>query len=512
MKRFAVFNPEHDLALANGDAHYLAPRNIREMAHDLAPLMDYLAWDTPWGWDAAIVNYLHKSGIPRQELPNDAMLAALRTRSERITAHHLLQQMLPLSGHLTGESYVCRSLDDIKAYATQHSHLLLKAPLSGSGKGLRHLNLNDDVDVDAERASVLERVERFALTTTEALALQRSTACSLNHPSRRSLTSTLTLSLKKIEHWADALIRRHGYLTAEPYYDKVQDFAMEFFVANGQCHFIGYSLFTTDNHGRYDSNLLLSDADIEERLSEYIPCSVLHDVRHFVETHSDLIIPAEWDTSRFPITFGIDMMVIKTTGKVAIEREQRLLAGSAERSNFNEVNRQQTLTVSDERLEVKEDQPDGNSEFRIQNSAAQREQSQVCLSYAADAKGASVATDETLVSQRSSNLLLFTKNLNAEHYNSEFKLHPCVEINLRANMGIVAHEVRRHLMAPEATGIYRLALFANHAALAAFDEEQRALYPALYRDGLLVRGYHPLTSTEGNTRHLAYIIGGITQL
>ena len=424
MKRFAVFNPEHDLALANGDAHYLAPRNIREMAHDLAPLMDYLAWDTPWGWDAAVVSHLHKSGIPRQELPNDAMLAALRTRSERITAHHLLQQMLPLSDHLTGESYVCRSLDDIKAYATQHSHLLLKAPLSGSGKGLRHLNFNDDDNKNDNE----------------------------NYPTSRRSTSALTLSLKKVESWCDALIRRHGYLTAEPYYDKVQDFAMEFIVADGQCHFIGYSLFTTDDHGRYDSNLLLSDADIEARLSEYIPHSVLHDVRHFVETHSDLIIPAEWDTSRFPITFGIDMMVIKTIGKVAIEREQRLLAGSAERSNFNEVNRQQTLTVRDERLEVR-----GNSPLSI--------------------------------------------------FNSQFKLHPCVEINLRANMGIIAHEVRRHLMAPEATGIYRLALFADHAALAAFDEEQRTLYPALYRDGLLVRGYHPLTSTEGNTRHLAYVIG-----
>ncbi len=489
MKRFAVFNPEHDLALANGDAHYLAPRNIREMAHDLAPLMDYLAWDTPWGWDAAIVNYLHKSGIPRQELPTDAMLAALRTRSERITAHHLLQQMLPLSVHLTGESYVCRSRDDIKAYATQHSHLLLKAPLSGSGKGLRHLIFYDDDNKND------------------------------NYPTSRR--STLTLSLKKVESWCDALIRRHGYLTAEPYYDKVQDFAMEFIVADGQCHFIGYSLFTTDDHGRYDSNLLQSDADIEARLSEYIPHSVLHDVRHFVEAHCGLIIPVEWDTSRFPITFGIDMMVIKTIDKVAIEREQRLLAGSAERSNFNEVNRQQTLRVNGEKLEIKGNQPDGNSQLRIQNSAAQREQSQASwtsqvlrqvLNYAADAKGASVATDETLVSQRSSNLLLFTKNLNAEHYNSEFKLHPCVEINLRANMGIIAHEVRRHLMAPEATGIYRLTLFADHATLAAFDEEQRTLYPALYRDGLLVRGYHPLTSTEGNTRHLAYVIGGITQL
>ena len=393
MKRFSVFNPEHDLALANGDAHYLAPHNIREMANDLAPLMDYIEWDTPWGWDAAIVSRLHKSGIPIQDLPTDAMLAALRTRSERITAHHLLQQMLPLSEHLTGESYVCRSLDDIKAYATQHSHLLLKAPLSGSGKGLRHLNLNDN---DNKNDNYLT--------------------------SRRS-TSALTSTFKKIESWADALIRRHGYLTAEPYYDKVQDFAMEFCATDRRCHFIGYSLFTTDAHGRYDSNLLLSDADIEARLSAYIPRSVLHDVCHYVETHADLIVPAEWDTSRFPITFGIDMIVVKNGRQFTIDNSQ--------------------LTIKD--LEI------GNQ-------------------------------------------------------NSEFKLHPCVEINLRCNMGIVAHEVRRHLMAPEATGIYRLVLFPDHAALQAFDEEQRALYPALYRDGLLVRGYHPLTSTEGDTRHLAYII------
>ena len=168
------------------------------------------------------------------------------------------------------------------------------------------------------------------------------------------------------------------------------------------------------------------------RLSEYIPCSVMHDVRHFVETHSDLIIPAEWDTSRFPITFGIDMMIVNDRGQQSTVDGQHPI------------------------------RPDGNSQLRT--------------------------------------------------HNSQFKLHPCVEINLRMNMGIIAHEVRRHLMAPEATGIYRLALFADHKALTAFDEEQRALYPALYRDGLLVRGYHPLTSTEGNTRHLAYVIGGITQL
>ena len=379
MKRFAVFNPEHDLALANGDAHYLAPRNIREMAHDLAPLMDYLAWDTPWGWDAAIVNYLHKSGIPRQELPNDAMLAALRTRSERITAHHLLQQMLPLSVHLTGESYVCRSLNDIKTYATQHSHLLLKAPLSGSGKGLRHLNFNDDDNKNDND----------------------------NYPTSRRSTSALTLSLKKVESWCDALIRRHGYLTAEPYYDKVQDFAMEFIVADGQCHFIGYSLFATNSHGRYEANHLMTDEKIEAHLSQYVPQASLHEVRDWVISHYSHIIPSEWDTTLHPLHFGIDMMVV---------------------------------------------------------------------------------------------------NFQSPIFNSQFKIHPCVEINLRLNMGIVAHEVRRKLLAPDTEGTFHVTTFPTEEAALQFGATYSTKYPPTYQKGKFVSGYHPLTPVRPHTRHHAYVI------
>lgn len=201
---------------------------------------------------------------------------------------------------------------------------------------------------------------------------------------------------------------------------------MEFIVADGQCHFIGYSLFTTDTHGRYDSNLLLSDADIEARLSEYIPRSVLHDVRCFVEGHTGLIVPAEWDTSRFPITFGIDMMIVNLTG-------QQPTADGQQSTH-----------------------PDGNSQLRT--------------------------------------------------HNSQFKLHPCVEINLRMNMGIIAHEVRRLCLASGSQGQYRIAIFADNAALMSFHEEQRSRYPVEYDDGRLVRGYLPLTPIRQATRHLAYVV------
>ena len=56
MKHFRLFNPEHDLALANGDKHFIAPKNIREMGHDLASFMEFIEGNEilVWGWDHAV--------------------------------------------------------------------------------------------------------------------------------------------------------------------------------------------------------------------------------------------------------------------------------------------------------------------------------------------------------------------------------------------------------------------------------------------------------------------------
>ena len=407
MKRFAVFNPEHDLALSNGDKHFIAPRNIREMGHDLAPLMEFIEGDEilVWGWDHAIKEELRRRGIPTDSLPSDIALAALRTHSERKTAHQLLSDFRTTHTNnlYTGESNIILHTEEIEAYLAKHEHILLKDPISSSGKGLRHVN----------------KMSNWS----------------------------------KTREWVDAVIGRRGYLTAEPYYDKVQDFAMEFYVIGGQCRFIGYSLFYTNPHGRYEGNLLMTDEKIEAHLSQYVPQTSLHEVRDWVISHYGHIIPAEWDTTRHPLYFGIDMMVIKTTGKVAVERGQRLLAGSAERSNFNEVNRQQTLTVRGQRLEMS-----GNSQFSI--------------------------------------------------LNSQFSIHPCVEINLRLNMGIIAHEVRRTLLAPGAEGTFHVTTFPTGEAALQFQSEHTKQYPVRYQEGRITSGYHPLTPVLSDTHHHAYILCG----
>lgn len=427
MNRITAFNPEHDMALANGDRHFIAPKNIREMARDLAPLLEFIEGDEilVWGWDQAIKTRLLRMGIAEGLLPTDAALTALRACSERKSAHQLLRAFHAdhPDGPYTGESTLVHNIDDIAAYATQHGHIILKDPLSSSGKGLRHVNEG-------------------------GLPLSPSRGGGTSEPSEQSRGGMSASSLEKVKSWANALIHRHGYLTAEPYYDKVQDFAMEFCIHDGQCRFIGYSLFNTNPHGRYESNLLIEDEKIEALLAQHIPHSALHEVRDWVIAHSHHIIPAEWDTTRHPLYFGIDMMVVKnsrqfTIDKVAIEREQRLLAGSAECSNFNEVNSQ--LTIQD-------------PEIRNQKS--------------------------------------------------EIVLHPCVEINLRLNMGIIAHEVRRKLLAPGVEGRFHVAAFPSEEAAQQFHREHTEKYPPVYREGKMVSGYHPLTPILPHTRHHAYVICG----
>ena len=420
-----VFNPEHDMALANGDKHFIAPKNIREMAHDLAPLMEFVEEDgvLVWGWDHAIKSQLLRMGVAAETLPTDGALTALRQCSERASAHRLLHAFHAdhPDGSYIGESILAHSLDDVAAYASRHGHIILKDPLSSSGKGLRHVNEG-------------------------GLPLPPSGG-GTPEPSEQSGggMSSFSSSLEKVKNWANALIRRHGYLTAEPYYNKVQDFAMEFCVREGQCRFIGYSLFNTNSHGRYESNLLMEDEKIETLLAQYIPHSALHEVRDWVISHFTHIIPAEWDTTHHPLYFGIDMMVVMTTD-----------------------NGQQTRFVPASEMQA-------HLQFLSERS-------------------------------QSSTTELLTDNSHLSTLNSQLKLHPCVEINLRLNMGIIAHEVRRTLLAPGTEGTFHVTSFPTEEAAQRFYQEHIEQFPPLFQGEKIVSGYYPLTPIHSHTRHHAYIV------
>ena len=61
---------------------------------------------------------------------------------------------------------------------------------------------------------------------------------------------------------------RAGVSYGEPIYNKVKDFALEFYSdGRGEVRFAGYSVFSTNEHGAYTGNLLASDGQIEESIA-----------------------------------------------------------------------------------------------------------------------------------------------------------------------------------------------------------------------------------------------------
>lgn len=265
-KTLYLFNPEHDLALASGEINYMPPASARQMAAELALLpvwyaeegsavlapsaynLDYmkrmqqllglsvhlmtepeLASERnldirPWGWDIAVRKRLLDLGIEKHALPSIEQLNKLRSCSHRSCAVELLPH-LQLDNYFCGESFYLTLPEEWKSFVESHDTCLLKAPLSGSGKGLNWCK-------------------------------------GIYTPS--------------ISGWCLRIGSQQGGVIGEPVYNKVEDFAMEFHSSgDGRFNFIGYSQFRTGGSGAYEGNRLISNAAIEHNLSEYVPVGSL---------------------------------------------------------------------------------------------------------------------------------------------------------------------------------------------------------------------------------------------
>ena len=154
-----VFNPENDMALADGHPGYTPPVQIQQMRRELWWLPQWWAdeedivWngeerlnlsdDTrilPWGWSPSLCHQLKQAGVQESLLPSRKELEQIRQLSHRQTAVSLLQELrseLPLDGHFAGNSVLCRSIEEAEETANAYGEALLKSPWSSSGRGIR---------------------------------------------------------------------------------------------------------------------------------------------------------------------------------------------------------------------------------------------------------------------------------------------------------------------------------------------------------------------------------------
>lgn len=294
MKRLFIFNPGHDLALGNGDKNYVLPSSAEKFARECSGIMlpladnqDYILDEDdnikefalklhldqnfkiprpvkiselknlkieriePWGWDTHLKKKLEKTGIDKVLIPSDEKLSVIRELSHRRTALEAFEIIISAFKAESGEvpdffnismnlPEEIRSIEKAEDFLYKHCDIVLKAPWSGSGKGLRWCREK------------------------------------LSHSD---------------EGWIRNTIASQGSIMAEKREKITIDFAMEFICLNSKheiqgenistdtcCEFKGYSLFTTKN-GSYEGNLLADDERIESIISSYIPSGTLEKIR-----------------------------------------------------------------------------------------------------------------------------------------------------------------------------------------------------------------------------------------
>lgn len=220
-----LFYPSHDIALANGVRHFNPPAAALRLQEDLASLSQIwnrpyeageVPFPQPWGWDWDTRQYLHQAyKVKLSQLPTDEDLSLIRQLSSRQTTIQLLEQL----GDTVHLPVYLQSIEAVEAFIDQHEQegkpFVLKTPWSSSGRGLTRSGV--------PRATILKH--------------------------------------------AQATIQRMGGIMGEEWIDnKIQDFAMLFFVSDHDVRFLGYSLFDNDG-ATYRQGYLMSNERIIEKLN-----------------------------------------------------------------------------------------------------------------------------------------------------------------------------------------------------------------------------------------------------
>jgi hypothetical protein len=296
------FNPTCELAVANSSFSYMPPLLLQEMELDLSILpiafatendfiitenipsegflqkLKYAGFELPsfccladleaipfgslgnicpWGWSPAVhfklKNLKEKCNDEFRISPAFAWRKEYQKLFERSSSLELLTEIVNqnppewiIDRSMIGEKVT--SCEEIELLLKKHSSIVIKAPMSSSGRGIQII-----------RKPMLSESNR---------------------------------------HWISGVIRQQNYLIAEPFLEKLIDLSFQFLVLpNAKIKYLGYSVFETNSNGQYKGTFfhpylksILPEENTPELetmiestakiLSEYLKKSVYAELHH----------------------------------------------------------------------------------------------------------------------------------------------------------------------------------------------------------------------------------------
>ena len=265
-----IFNPEHDLCIANGDENFVPPRSAVGFAKENIDLSKYLVRPNkqhrhiiPWGWNHALKKRLINEGVDPTTIPSEEELQFIRTHSRREFALDVHSRLSCSDSQIIGTDYriVATNINEIESFVSANGSAVLKSPLSGSGKGIRFV--------------------RGRLSRSD-------------------------------EGWCIKTIDKQSSLIVERRFDIIKECAMLFECHHDGIDFIGYSLFESRN-GSYSRNILASNEDIEDIIAGYIKRDT------FTAIREDLMsILADTLVGHYEGFLGVDQMICQDDSPVFV--------------------------------------------------------------------------------------------------------------------------------------------------------------------------------------------------
>ena len=265
-----IFNPEHDLCIANGDENFVPPRSAVGYAKENIDLSEHLKRPNkqrrqiiPWGWNHSLKKRLINEGIDPDTLPSEEELQFIRAHSRREFALDVHSRLCCKDLQVIEPDYrtVATSVSEIEAFISANGSAVLKSPLSGSGKGIRFVR---------ERLSESD------------------------------------------EGWCRRTLDKQGSVIVERRFEIIKECAMLFECHHDGIDFIGYSLFESRN-GAYSRNILASNEEIEDIIAEYIPRDTLIAIRDNLTA-----ILADALVGHYEGFLGVDQIICQTDSPIFI--------------------------------------------------------------------------------------------------------------------------------------------------------------------------------------------------
>jgi hypothetical protein len=248
------FNPTCEIAIANGSPYFVPPALLKQFEADLAPLMMHFAGSgdivisgqPPKDW----LDRMNKAGFP---------LPCFKTLNE-LRADFSVQTPLGIKVEPWGKSPAANRLfrflgdddslwqDGDRAIFERKTTIgFLKSILSSSRRNpiIDPVPLPEIVQSESEIASLLSASAPLVLkaplsSSGRGLAVLRRNK--LNESNRQ---------------WIRGILEQQGYLTAEPWFNKQLDLSLQFRIGNDhRVSYLGSGVFHTNSNGQYSGHEL----------------------------------------------------------------------------------------------------------------------------------------------------------------------------------------------------------------------------------------------------------------